>query len=315
MIIAIIIAGISGCASVDVQKGKDLSSAGVAYSQATSALIDVAINSMIDADSEAHVRTKLPQEALTRMEYTPKKLREKLKKSDSTLISNTTQLLLLKASVDSMGAYFKALQTLADNPQSDTTASSVSTLADRVNSLNAELKKPNEGIQPIISESQKTALNGLSKLVSDQAHAIKVSNALKRDSKIIGESILLQKEILSFAEKIIIGDLNSKANRFYVDNVEDHFEKQNIDDKWVSDRRLYIKSKATGQISEAVTTPSEASTQMSKIWEKVLSGVYSSSEMHQQIQDLDAIVKALLALKQAEKPIVPANELCRGKSA
>lgn len=305
LVVAITIVGLSGCATANVQQGKDLSSAGVAYSQATSALIDVAINSMIDADSEALVRTKLPKEVLTRPKYTPEKLREKLAKSDSELISNTTQLLTLKASVGSIEAYFKGLQSLADNPQSDTTASSVSTLGDRVNSLNEALKNTEGKVKPVISESQKTALNGLAKLVSDQVHGKMVGDALKRDAKVIGEAILLQGEILSFAENVIVGDLNSKANRFYVDNVEEPFEKQTMNDKWVSDRRVYVKSKATGQVSEAIKTARETSKQMGKIWKKILSGVYDISEIRQQIQDEEAIVNALLALKQAEKPVAP----------
>lgn len=304
-IMAVAIAGASGCSTVDLQRGKDLSSAGVSYSQATSALIDVAVDSMINADSEAHVRTKLPQEALTKPEFTPEKLRARLEKSDEGLISNTSQLMTLKASVGSVEAYFKGLQSLADNPQSDTTASAVSTLADRVNALNGALKKTEGSVKPVISESQKTALSGLAKIVADQVHANKVGDALKRDAKVIGEAILLQEEILAFAEKVIVGDLNSKANRFYVDSVEESFEKQELDEKWVDNRRVYIKSKATGQVSEAVKTAKEASKQMGKTWEKILSGVYDVSEIRQQIQDLEAIVNALLALKQAEKPVAP----------
>ena len=306
-IIAIAIAGVTGCSTVDLQRGKDLSSAGVSYSKATSILIDVAVDSMINADSEAHIRTKLPQAVLIRPEYTPEKLRARLEKSDFELISNTTQLLTLKASVGSIEAYFSGLQTLADNPQSEATSSAVSTLADRVNALNGALKESEGSVKPVISESQKTALSGLAKIVSDQVHAKKVGDALKRDAKIIGEAILLQEEILGFAEKVIIGDLNSKANRFYVDSVEEPFEKQTIDETWVNNRNIYIKAKATGQVSEAVKTAKEASKQMGKIWGKILSGVYDVSEIRQQIQDMEAIVNALLALKKVEKPVTPAE--------
>lgn len=300
-------AGLSACSTVELQRGKDLSTAGVAYSQATAVLINVAVDSMIDADSEAHVRTKLPQEALSKPEFTAVKLSERLELSDSGLISKTTQLLTLRASVGSIEAYFKGLQSLSDNPQSDTTATAVSTLADRVNALNSALKNTDGGVKPVISESQKTALNGLAKLVSDQIHAKKVGDALKRDAKIIGEAILLQEEILSFAEKVIVGDLNSKSNRFYVDSVKGPFEKQTINEKWVRDRRLYIKSKAISQVSDAVKTAREASKQIDAIWKKILSGVYDASEVRQQIEGVEALVNALLALKLADKPVEPSE--------
>ena len=44
---------------------------------------------------------------------------------------------------------------------------------------------------------------------------------------------------------------------------------------------------------------------MEGIWKKILSGVYDVSEMRQQIQDIEAIVNATLALEQAEKPKGP----------
>lgn len=41
----------SGCASVQVERGKDLSSAGIAYAKATGAVIEQAIDSAIDTSS------------------------------------------------------------------------------------------------------------------------------------------------------------------------------------------------------------------------------------------------------------------------
>lgn len=294
--------GVAGCPSVGLQRGKDLSSAGVAYSEATGSLIDVAIDSMINADSEALVRIKLPPEALTRPEYSAENLRDKLDKSNIGLISNTKQLLILRASVGSVRSYFKALQSLADNPQSDTTSSAVSTLSDRVNSLNVVINKSEGSVKPVISEAQKTALSGLAKLVADQVHGKKVATALRRDAQIIGEAILLQEQILSLAEKVIIGDLNSKTNRFYVDKIQRPFEKQTIDDKWVNHRRVYVKAKATGEVSASIKPARDASKQMGETWNKILSGVYDVSEMRQQIEDIESIVATILALKQAEKP-------------
>ncbi|MCK4815956.1 hypothetical protein KA005_09300 [bacterium] len=298
---------VTGCSSVAVQRGKDLSSAGVAYSEATASLIDVAIDSMVNADSEAFVRTKLRPEALTRPEYSVENLQDRLAKSNIELISNTKQLLILRASVGSVGSYFKALQSLADNPQSDTTSSAVSTLSDRVNSLNVVLNKGEGSVKPVISEAQKTALSGLAKLVADQVHGKKVATALKRDAHIIGEAILLQEQILSLAEKVIIGDLNSKTNKFYVDKVQRPFEKQTIDENWVNHRRVYVKAKATGEISTSIKAARDASKQMGDTWNKILSGVYDVSEMRQQIEDIESIVTTMLALKQAEKPKAPVN--------
>ena len=47
-----------GCASTNVNRAKDVSSAGIHYAQTTSDVVGVAIDSMIDAESEAQVRSK-----------------------------------------------------------------------------------------------------------------------------------------------------------------------------------------------------------------------------------------------------------------
>jgi hypothetical protein len=290
-----------GCASVEVQRGKDLASAGVQYSTATAALVDVAIDSMIDADSEALVRSKLPAAALRKPAFTPDKLRERLAKSNEGLVQNAKLYLSLRASLVTVQDYFKALQTLADNPQSETTASAVSTIADRVNAINKAVKDASALDKPLISDAQKTALSGLAKLVAEQVHGAMVGAELKRDAPIIGEALLLQEKLLENAETVILAALKDENTRFYIDKVQRPFEKQEIGDAWIADRKTYLKAIAIGETSEALKTSREASKQMSKTWEKILSGVYDASEMRQQIAEVEALVATTAVLKQAGK--------------
>src|SRR5688572_8971794 len=49
---------LTGCATVSVERARNVSSAGVAYAQATAGVIDVAMNASIDASSERQVRSK-----------------------------------------------------------------------------------------------------------------------------------------------------------------------------------------------------------------------------------------------------------------
>jgi hypothetical protein len=288
-----------GCASVEVQRGKDLATAGVQYATATASLVDVAIDSMIDADSEALVRSKLPSAALRNPAFTPDKLRERLAKSNEGLVQNAKLYLSLRASLVTVQDYFKALQTLADNPQSETTSSAVSNIADRINVINKVVKDGSAADKPLISDAQKDALSGLAKLVADQVHGAMLGAELKRDAPIIGEALLLQEKLLENAETVILAALKDENARFYIDKVQRPFEKQEIGDAWITDRKAYLKAKAIGEISEALKTARAASKQMSKTWEKILSGVYDASEMRQQIAEVEALVAATAALKQA----------------
>jgi hypothetical protein len=296
--------GLVGCASVEVQRGKNVASAGVQYTKATSELIDVATDAMIDADSKALVYTKLPAEALSRPEYTPEKLREHLEKSNKGLSQNTKLFLSLRSSLSTVEGYFTALQTLVDNPQSEVTASAVSTLADRVSVLSKALKVGESPDKPVLNDTQKTALSGLAKLVADQIHGATVGAALRRDASVIGEALLLQERTLDLTGRIISNALTEQNNRFFVDKVQRRYEKQDIDSAWVIDRNKYIKAEAIGEISEELQTARAASKQMNKTWEKILSGIYDTGEMRQQIEEVEALVASMVALKQAEKPMV-----------
>lgn len=289
-----------GCGSVEVQRGKNLATAGVQYSKATAALVDVANDAMIDSDSEALVRTKLPAAALN-ADMTVK-LADRLKQLDSGLVDNTKMFITLHASLSATEGYFLALQNLADNPQSEAAASAVSTLSDRVNSLNEALKKGDSSLKPVVSEQQKIAFASLTKLVVDQMHGVKISAALKRDAAVIGETLQLQGQIIDLAGPIISAALIDQNNRFYIDHVKRQFEKQEIGSTWVIDRNTYIKAKAIGETSKELRAAKQAATQMSASWEKILAGAYDTSEMTAQIAEVETLVAAIVKLKQAEKP-------------
>ena len=49
----VVAALLQGCATVAVERSKDVSKAAIAYADATVAVIDVAIDAAIDADSDA----------------------------------------------------------------------------------------------------------------------------------------------------------------------------------------------------------------------------------------------------------------------
>lgn len=299
VLLLVVIIGLIGCASVEVQRGKDLATVGIQYTTATTALVDVAIDSMIDADSESFVRSKLPPAALKIPGSTPSELIDRLNVSNEKLIQNAKQYFSIRASLVAFGDYFKALQTLTENPQSETTASAVSSIVERVNAINQAVKSGSATDKPLISDAQKTALSGLAKLVADQVHGAVVAAQLKRDAPIIGEALLLQQRVLENAETVILAALRDENERFYIDKVQRPFGTQEIDDVWVGNRKTYLKTKALGETSEALKTARDASKQMSKTWEKILSGVYDSSEMKQQLAEVEALVAATAALKQA----------------
>jgi hypothetical protein len=287
-----------GCASTNVDRARDVSSAGVRYTQATSQVVDVAIDAIIDADSEAEVRRK-PRPANM---PTPEQRTKELDELDTQLVDNVVYYAKLRSSIGTLEAYFQALQALANGSQADATQAAVGTLADRVNSLNVALEAGRPGVKPVLTDEQKSALTGLSKDVAKQVHGAVVGRALERDAPVIGKAILLQQQVLSVAESDISDKIMDANERFYVDKVLAPYQTATIDSTWVDDRRIYIKVKALGETLDTVKSAQVASKQMEAVWRKILSGDYSAAELATMLRETDELLGAVAALKAAEKP-------------
>jgi hypothetical protein len=291
-----------GCAGVTVQRGKDISSAGLAYTRATIALTDVTIDDMIDAESEAQVRSF---EGPNAPRIAPEESARRLDLLDRQTIANTKSLLKMKSSLAAVEAYFAGLQALANDDQSDAASTAVGQLADHVNELNGVLEK-DAAVKDKVSAEQKAALSGLAKLVVNEIHGAKLAEALRRDASVIGEALTLQEQVLDFAELVIGNNLRQKAAVFYVDKVKRPYKAGKLDSSWVDDRRNYIRGRAMGEIADSLKTAREASKQMTKTWQKVLSGSYDVSEMRASIDELNGLLGAIDALKKAPGPKAPA---------
>lgn len=287
---------VSGCASVAVQRAKDVSSAGVAYSQATAAVVDIAIDATVDASSQSRVLGK-PRQPVT--DPAERQVRQaELKEIDKELIGNATEYVRLKRSVGAIGAYFKALQELADGSPAEATQTAVAGLADRVNGLNAALDQGKDG-KPLISDAEKGAIAGLSKQVAKQIHGTALAQALERDAAVIGRALVLQEKVLKAAEMDIRANLTNASQRFYTSRVLVPYGSGAIDDAWANDRRAYIRVAALGNTPEALNTAQAASRQMQTVWARVLSGEYSAREITAMLKDTEDLLAAVAALQDA----------------
>lgn len=287
-----------GCASNNVNRAKDISSAGVHYSQTTSDVVGVAIDSIIDADSEAEVQRK-PRPANM---PTPDQRKTQLEQLDTALIGNVVYYDKLRSSIGTLGAYFQALQALADGSQADATQAAVATLADRVNALNGALEAGGPKAKPVLSDEQKNALAGLSNLVAKQVHGAVVGQVLARDAPIIGKALMLQQRVLSVAEGDISDKIAMANDQFYATKVLKPYQTGTMDSAWVDDRRTYIKVAALGQTLDVVKAAQAASKQMEAAWGKILSGDYNVAEINSILHETDELLAAVAALKAAEKP-------------
>lgn len=291
---------LSGCLSFDVNQENDMAKAGAVYTQNTAALIDEAIKSANHSDSEAMLYIKIPETMLGTGEFTDDAMKDRLDKSDAGLIANAEKAYQLKASLDSVNAYFVGLQDLVNDPTADRNAMAVENLAVQVNGMNRALEGKNAGA-PAISQEKQDAMVQLTRVLSDQIHARKVKKAIKRDAQVIATALYLQGELLDWAERNILMDLSSMTNRFFVTRVEVPYTKQgdSLNQKWVDDRMLYLKTKAFIQDYQARKASRDQSMYELDLWSSALSGQYDQSMISQQIVDIRRVIRVKEDLEKA----------------
>lgn len=279
-----------GCASVQVERGKDVSSAAIAYSRATAAVIDVAMDATVDVSSQR--RLPLGEKPAVGAEADARE--QKLAEIDKELINNVRQYAALKRSVGAVEGYFTGLQELSGATPGDAAEASLNTLADRVNGVSTAL-----GGEARLTVEQKGAIAGLGKLLVKQAHGAAVGRALERDAELIGRALALQQITLQTAAAEMKTQAAEEAVRFHRERVVKPYLAGGVGQTWVDDRRTYIKAMALGNTSQALQDASDASRLMEDVWRRILSGETSGKEFALMLKDVNESLDAAAALKKA----------------
>jgi len=284
---------LQGCATGSVERARDVSSAAIAYSEATLAVIDVAIDAVIDNDSES--QRNAPLAAVPAAQRA-----ERLEQLDKGLVRSVQLYTELKQSVSTTRAYFIALQDLANGSQAEATEEAVKSLASRVGATSGALES--DGAASGLSDEKVAALGGLAGLVAAQTHGAKVSRALSRDADIIGRALLLQEEVLKQAGDDIRAYLKASNNRLFRVRVRIPYEKAELGPDWVADRRTYLKTRALGENHASLQAADAAAAKMQVVWTRILGGSYTAGEIAASLNDSAELLDAVVILRAADKP-------------
>lgn len=297
-----LLACLSGCLSFEVKDESDISNAGLIITQNTAIIVDEAIKSTGHSDSQSMRAFLEPPVCVNAQEGTPcfeiqNERIKRLDESNARLLHNADQALKLKASLDSVNAYFFGLQELVRDPTAARNAAAVEGLASEINGMNRAFG----GDAPAISYERKDALVKLVRVLSDQIHARKVKKAVKRDAAVIDTALTLQAELLDWAEMNIFGDLTMTANRFYKTKVELPYAEQSggMDERWVDNRLLYLKAKVFIDDYQKRRSARRQPMYQQDLWATALKGKYGQAIVSQQIKDIRQIIALKAELEQA----------------
>lgn len=276
---------ICGCATQSIQQGKDLSSSGIAYTEAVDKLLDVTTDRVIDFDNEELKKTRRGSG-----------LGDMITQKNEAVADVLTEIGRFRAQTKLLKTYFLNLQALTDSPVKDDAGSAVKSLSDSISKLNKALGGK-DGKEKL-NEDQKTQIGALGGLAANTIHAAKIKRALARDAEIIGTYLALQENQLENITEILQDRflaendlfLNEKVIAPYVD------KDQTLGTQWANDRKQWLK---TQFVSQQLATAKEAAKQLRGVWADILQGKTDINSLSVLISDVNEFVNTVQALEEA----------------
>lgn len=271
-----------GCVTLSIRQGKDLSTSGIAYTQAVDKLLDAATDRVIDFDTKELKKSRRGSD-----------LRGMIIQKNDELSNLLTQIARFRAQTKLLKTYFLNLQALADSPVKDDAGGAVQSLSDSISKLNKELRGKEN-----LTEDEKKQIGALGGYVAGTIHAAKIKRALARDAEVIGRYLAHQENQVENITKILRDRflaendlfLNEKVIAPYVD------KNQALGKGWANDRKQWIKNQF---ISQQLVTAKEAAKQLRGVWVDILQGKTDINSLSVLISDMNEFVTTVQALEAA----------------
>jgi predicted small secreted protein len=277
---------ISGCATQSIQQGKDLSSSGIAYTEAVNNLLNVTIDRVIDFDSEELIKTR-------RGSNPEKMIRDKNK----LMLELLSEIERFRAQTRLLKTYFLNLQALADSPVKDDAGSAVQALSDSISQFNKTIDGK-DGKESLNAE-QKKQIGALGGLAANSIHAAKIKRALERDAEIIGIYLIHQEKQLKTIAGILQDRFEAVNEEFLEEKVIAPYvdKTKKLKASWASDRKKWFKTKF---INQQLNTAQVAVRQLRGVWADILQGRTDLNSLSVLISDVNEFVTTIEKLKEAD---------------
>jgi hypothetical protein len=279
---------ISGCATTQpIQKGKDLSTSGIAYADAVNGLLDVTSDRVIDFDSMELIKSRRGPD--------PRMMIIEKNKAVADLIK---ELGRFQSQTKLLKAYFINLQALADSTVKDDAGGAVQSLSDSISKLNKKLggKDGKESL----TEDQKKQIGAIGGIVATSIQAEKVKHALTRDAEIISVYLALQEEQLKNIADLLGDRFSAENDLFLNQEVIGPYVNKDIalGEKWVTNRKQWLKSQF---IIQQLSTAQEAAKQLRGVWVDILQGKTDVNSLRALFSDVNEFVTTVQALDASGK--------------
>jgi len=280
--LALLCCALSACVTQTIREGTDLSTSGIAYTQAVNALLDATTTEVIDFDNKELIKGRMSSDP-----------GGALAQRDQAMAALLAEIAQFRAQTLLLKAYFVNLQALADSSVKDDAGPAVQSLSDTISKLNVSL-----GRKQLLTPEQSQQVGALAGLAAQAVQAEKIRRALRRDAPVIGTYLALQQQQLVNITAILKDRYGAEQALFHAEKVAAPYAnlKQPLDPAWADARKQWLMSAFSNQQLDAANAAAE---QLRGVWADIVQGKNDIGALSDLIGDIDQFVTTADALKSA----------------
>lgn len=277
------------CATQTIQVAKDLSSSGIAYTEAVDNLLDVTTDRVIEFDTQVLEKARRgPEPRDTKPE------REMIIATNEAIREQISEIEEFRSQTKLLKTYFLNLQALATSPVEDDAGMAIQALSDSMGELNTTLEREDSRVR--LTDKQKQQIASLGGLAAKSIHAMKIKRALSRDAEIVGIYLAHQEnQLKNFAG--MLKDRFEAENDLFLNEkiIAPYVERKPLGAEWASNRKRWIKAQF---VNERLDTAQEAAKQLRGVWADILQGKPDLNALSVLISDVNEFVTTAQALEE-----------------
>ena len=281
---ALLLAGLSGCASAKIPEFQAFANAGTAYTQAVTGLITEAGNTAVDANSVKLLQNR-SLAPVTAADY---------QQQDQDMRSYLAELNRIEAQTKLLGDYFQSLADLANSnaPESfDTEVQSVATTLEGVT-------QAVRGTTIAKAEPLAAAAGSVSGLVVKDIQGKELERELNARKDTIAAILQLQQKLLAILSAQTEANLRFTAAQTYDQQVVTPFMAGQVTTQtaqsWMANRLSYLSQP---ELVQQMITAAQAAQSLQQAWNKLLTNDLTLEEVQAISAELAPVLTSLEALK------------------
>jgi hypothetical protein len=276
----------SACASVRVRHAKDAGTAGGEWAKAADAVLRVAEETAVDADS-----ARLLSEA----QGLPKESRREVLEKHAAVSTVVADLERLRRHARLLGRYFDRLHDLSDGAADSSVEDATSKAADAVVTLGSEVSG-----SKLLTAAERDAISRTARLAARAGREAALSRELAARGDVIAKELELERAALDAVRRTIRADAATLRELGLARDVVRPYLENAVGDPsgWIAARRTFV---LPADPSEALATASDAASRLKSAWAALVEGRFDAAAWSTVVADAGEVIAYVKLLQEARK--------------